>query len=72
MMFIFRSRRYLCVSLTTQLDTLMALAFRRNSIPPTTTLKNLQIKANAAKEEVYVDVAFWGGVVPGNEASSSF
>ncbi|XP_026329474.1 uncharacterized protein LOC113237297 isoform X2 [Hyposmocoma kahamanoa] len=38
-----------------------------NSVPPTTTLKNLQIKATAAREEVYVDVAFWGGVVPGNE-----
>ncbi|KAL0893835.1 hypothetical protein ABMA27_013959 [Loxostege sticticalis] len=38
-----------------------------NSIPPTTTLENLRIKAAMAKEEVYVDVGFWGGVVPGNE-----
>ncbi|VVC99434.1 allantoinase-like [Leptidea sinapis] len=38
-----------------------------NSIPPTTTLENLKIKAAAAKEEVFVDVAFWGGAVPGNE-----
>ncbi|CAB3236396.1 unnamed protein product [Arctia plantaginis] len=38
-----------------------------NSIPPTTTLNNLKIKANIAKEEVFVDVGFWGGVVPGNE-----
>ncbi|XP_059054410.1 allantoinase-like [Achroia grisella] len=38
-----------------------------NSIPPTTTLENLKVKANIAKEEVYVDVGFWGGVVPGNE-----
>ncbi|CAH0604649.1 unnamed protein product [Chrysodeixis includens] len=38
-----------------------------NSIPPTTTLENLKIKANMAKEEVFVDVGFWGGVVPGNE-----
>lgn len=41
----------------------------RNSIPPTTTLENLKIKANMAKEEVFVDVGFWGGVVPGNEVS---
>ncbi|CAG9783698.1 unnamed protein product [Diatraea saccharalis] len=38
-----------------------------NSIPPTTTLKNLKTKAAAAKEEVFVDVGFWGGVVPGNQ-----
>ncbi|XP_060800348.1 allantoinase [Amyelois transitella] len=38
-----------------------------NSIPPTTTLKNLKIKASIAKEEVYVDVGFWGGIIPGNE-----
>ncbi|XP_049867146.1 allantoinase-like isoform X2 [Pectinophora gossypiella] len=38
-----------------------------NSVPPTTSLKNLKIKAAAAREEVYVDVGFWGGVVPGNE-----
>ncbi|KAM3963520.1 allantoinase-like [Aphomia sociella] len=38
-----------------------------NSIPPTTTLENLKTKASVAKEEVYVDVGFWGGVVPGNE-----
>lgn len=37
-----------------------------NSIPPTTTLENLKIKSNIAKEEVFVDVGFWGGVVPGN------
>ncbi|KAJ8722754.1 hypothetical protein PYW07_003934 [Mythimna separata] len=38
-----------------------------NSIPPTTTLENLKIKAKMAKEEIFVDVGFWGGVVPGNE-----
>ncbi|XP_041977076.1 allantoinase-like [Aricia agestis] len=38
-----------------------------NSIPPTTTLKNFRTKAFAAREEVYVDVAFWGGVIPDNE-----
>ncbi|KAI5633065.1 amidohydrolase family domain-containing protein [Phthorimaea operculella] len=39
-----------------------------NSIPPTTTLENLKVKALVAKEEIYTDVGFWGGVVPGNEA----
>ncbi|KAI8435062.1 hypothetical protein MSG28_003473 [Choristoneura fumiferana] len=38
-----------------------------NSIPPTTTLKNLKVKSAMAKEEIYVDVGFWGGVIPGNE-----
>ncbi|KAJ2952789.1 hypothetical protein O0L34_g7148 [Tuta absoluta] len=38
-----------------------------NSIPPTTTLENLKVKALVAKEEVYTDIGFWGGVVPGNE-----
>ncbi|CAH0720779.1 unnamed protein product, partial [Brenthis ino] len=38
-----------------------------NSIPPTTTVENLKVKVAAAKEEVYIDVAFWGGIIPGNE-----
>jgi allantoinase len=37
-----------------------------NSIPPTTTLANLEEKLAAAKRQCSVDVAFWGGVVPGN------
>ncbi|XP_061383469.1 allantoinase-like [Danaus plexippus] len=40
-----------------------------NSIPPTTTLENLKIKANSAKENVFVDVGFWGGVIVGNQDS---
>ncbi|CAK1552085.1 unnamed protein product [Leptosia nina] len=39
-----------------------------NSIPPTTSLENLKVKAKAAKEEVFVDVGFWGGAIPDNEA----
>ncbi len=39
-----------------------------NSIPPTTTLLNFEEKLVAAKEKCSVDVAFWGGVVPGNTA----
>lgn len=39
----------------------------RNSIPPTTTVENLNIKRDVARGKVFVDVAFWGGVIPGNE-----
>ncbi|XP_045445950.1 allantoinase-like [Melitaea cinxia] len=38
-----------------------------NSIPPTTTVENLKVKASTAKEEIFIDVAFWGGIIPGNE-----
>ncbi|KIY50345.1 allantoinase [Fistulina hepatica ATCC 64428] len=38
-----------------------------NSIPPTTTVANLKTKREAAAGQCYVDVAFWGGVVPGNQ-----
>ena len=37
-----------------------------NSIPPTTTAVGLQQKIEAARAQCSVDVAFWGGVVPGN------
>ena len=37
-----------------------------NSIPPTTTVAGLEAKLNAALEQCYVDVGFWGGVIPGN------
>src|SRR3954451_4545725 len=37
-----------------------------NSIPATTTLDALHVKREAAKGQVSVDVAFWGGGVPGN------
>jgi allantoinase len=37
-----------------------------NSIPATTSLANFQAKLNAARDKCYVDVGFWGGVVPGN------
>src|ERR1043166_2706987 len=39
-----------------------------NSIPATTTLGNFKTKLEAAREKLHVDVAFWGGVVPGNTA----
>ncbi|KAH9932397.1 allantoinase [Fomitopsis serialis] len=39
-----------------------------NSIPPTTTVANLEEKRAAAKGQCWTDVAFWGGVIPGNQA----
>uniref|UniRef100_A0A3P9KGD3 allantoinase n=1 Tax=Oryzias latipes TaxID=8090 RepID=A0A3P9KGD3_ORYLA len=38
-----------------------------NSIPPTTTLKNFQEKLKEATWKCFVDTAFWGGVIPGNQ-----
>lgn len=37
-----------------------------NAIPPTTTIENFNIKINAAKGKCWVDVGFWGGLVPDN------
>jgi allantoinase len=37
-----------------------------NSIPATTTVAALCAKREAARAQCHVDVAFWGGVVPGN------
>ena len=39
-----------------------------NSIPPTVNVAALQEKRAAAADRVAVDVAFWGGAVPGNLA----
>ncbi|KAH0542108.1 hypothetical protein FGG08_003488 [Glutinoglossum americanum] len=37
-----------------------------NAIPPTTTVAGLQEKLRAAEGQCWVDVGFYGGVVPGN------
>jgi len=37
-----------------------------NSIPPTTTLDGFAAKLAAAQGQCLIDVAFWGGVIPGN------
>jgi allantoinase len=37
-----------------------------NSVPPTVNVKALQVKRQAAQGQLSVDVAFWGGAVPGN------
>ncbi len=38
-----------------------------NSVPATTTVDALRRKREAAGGQCYVDVGFWGGVVPGNQ-----
>lgn len=42
-------------------------SFQSNSIPPTTTVANLIEKHKATEGQIYVDVGFWGGIIPGNE-----
>jgi allantoinase len=42
-----------------------------NCIPATTTLDGLQAKLAATEGKLYADVAFWGGVVPGNTGELS-
>ncbi|KAJ4405407.1 Allantoinase [Gnomoniopsis sp. IMI 355080] len=37
-----------------------------NAIPPTTTVKGFQEKLAAAQGQCWVDVGFYGGVIPGN------
>ena len=37
-----------------------------NSVPPTVSLPALELKRSAAAGQVFVDVGFWGGAVPGN------
>ncbi len=39
-----------------------------NSIPATTSAEGLRAKLDAARGKCGVDVGFWGGVVPGNQA----
>src|SRR5215813_10729819 len=39
-----------------------------NSVPATTTVAALTEKREAAAGKCHVDVGFWGGVVPGNDA----
>ncbi len=40
-----------------------------NAIPPTTTLAGFQQKLSASHRRCWVDVAFCGGIVPGNSMS---
>lgn len=38
-----------------------------NAIPPTTTVENLKTKVEAAQGKCWVDVGFYGGIIPGND-----
>ena len=38
-----------------------------NAIPPTTTVANLHEKIDAAQGQCWVDVGFYGGIIPGND-----
>ncbi|KIY03042.1 uncharacterized protein Z520_01508 [Fonsecaea multimorphosa CBS 102226] len=38
-----------------------------NAVPPTTTVAGLQEKIKAAQGQCWVDVGFYGGIIPGNE-----
>ncbi|KAM4772582.1 allantoinase, mitochondrial-like [Rhinophrynus dorsalis] len=38
-----------------------------NSMPPTTSVSNFRTKLKAAEGQCFVDVAFWGGVIPDNQ-----
>ena len=37
-----------------------------NSLPPTVDIDALGVKKKAAYNKIYVDVGFWGGLIPGN------
>ncbi|WP_433870237.1 allantoinase AllB [Saccharopolyspora sp. CA-218241] len=39
-----------------------------NSLPPTTDTPALAVKQDAAREQVHIDVGFWGGAIRGNLA----
>ena len=43
-----------------------------NSIPPTVTVNYLEVKRKAATGQCAIDVAFWGGVIPGNQVQRAF
>ncbi|KAE9411470.1 allantoinase [Gymnopus androsaceus JB14] len=38
-----------------------------NSIPPTISVADLSVKRASAEGQCFTDVAFWGGVIPGNQ-----
>ncbi|HSE26341.1 MAG TPA: allantoinase AllB [Pyrinomonadaceae bacterium] len=40
-----------------------------NCIPPTTTTRGFEAKLSVAENNCFVDVGFWGGVVPGNTSA---
>ncbi|XP_021902183.1 allantoinase isoform X3 [Carica papaya] len=42
-----------------------------NSFPSTVSSETLKLKVDAARERIYVDVGFWGGLVPENAFNAS-
>lgn len=40
---------------------------RSNATPTTVSVKALKAKTSIARGKIYVDVGFWGGLVPGNK-----
>ncbi|KAJ4002068.1 allantoinase [Lentinula boryana] len=38
-----------------------------NSIPPTVSVADLSVKRASAEGQCFTDVAFWGGIIPGNQ-----
>jgi dihydroorotase-like cyclic amidohydrolase len=64
--FFLKKKKILSGGVTTVID--MPL----NSIPPTTTVNNLQEKIKAAKGKCWVDIGFFGGVIPGNQVCPNF
>ncbi|KAL0905100.1 hypothetical protein M5K25_027278 [Dendrobium thyrsiflorum] len=42
-----------------------------NSIPCTVSVEALKLKLKAAQEKIYVDVGFWGGLVPENALNAT-
>ncbi|GAB2231415.1 hypothetical protein Droror1_Dr00010421 [Drosera rotundifolia] len=42
-----------------------------NSAPSTVSVETLNLKIKAAKDNIYVDVGFWGGLVPENAFNST-
>ncbi|MFJ2739738.1 allantoinase AllB [Streptomyces sp. NPDC087440] len=39
-----------------------------NSLPPTTTVENFEVKKDVARPKAHVDTGFWGGAIPSNVA----
>lgn len=42
-----------------------------NSFPSTVSVETLKLKVEAARDKIYVDVGFWGGLVPENAFNTS-
>ena len=50
---------------------LISLSRTKNSIPPTTTVDHLRQKMDAARDKSWIQVGFYGGVIPGNQVTGA-